>query len=162
MNRLAFTIFLSLFSFSLWATIAGEAEFLDRMTKSNSDTIEISETAVQKSQNKDVKKIAEKIISRQSKEKAKMNKYREKWYKNVKVPQNGLTSLDKDRLNQLQGKEFDQAYLEMMTRQHKANIELMGKMMPNIDRRPIHHLAIKMAKKQGEDISRMEKIQKKL
>jgi len=162
MIHLIFTIFLFLFSFSLWATIAGEAEFLDRMSKSNAETIEISQQALEKAQNKEVKKIIKKIISRQSKEQKQMKKYRAKWYSNVKVPQNGLTLLDKNKLNNLQGKEFDAAYLEMMTRQHKANIELMGKMMPNIDRRTIHHLAIKMAKKQGQDISRMEKIQKDL
>lgn len=162
MNRLAFTTFLSLFSFSLWATIAGEAEFLDSMSKSNANTIEISQTALQKSESKDVKKIAEKIISRQNKEQSQMKKYKEKWYKDVKVPQNGQTFLNKDQLNNLQGKEFDKVYLDLMTRQHKANIELMGKMMPNIDRRAIHHLAIKMIKKQGEDISRMQKIQKDL
>jgi uncharacterized protein (DUF305 family) len=157
-----FSFYLFFNSYSLWATIAGEAEFIDRMTKANLDSIELSNQAVGKTENKEVKKIAQKLISRQEKEIAQMKKYNEKWYSEVNVPQNGQTFLDKSRLNGLDGKEFDKTYIDLITKQQKANLELMGKMMPNIDKRAIHHLALKMVKKQGQDVSRLEKIGKDL
>lgn len=157
-----FSLFSFLTSFSLWATIAGEAEFIDRMTKANLESIELSKQAIGKTENKEVKKIAQKLVSRQEKEIIQMKKYNEKWYSEVNVPQNGQTFIDKSRLNGLEGTEFDKTYLDLITQQQKANIELLGKMMPNIDKRAIHHLAIKMVKKQGQDVSRLEKIRKDL
>lgn len=161
MLRILLLLSALIFSSTLMATIQVEAEFLEKMNAHHSDAIKLSQMALQKSQNTKIKKLAETIVKNQSKEQKEMKKLQSQNYNDVKVPQGEIPAMvDIQKLENVSGTDFDREYLEAMTKHHKSGIEMMGKMMPNIDKRAIHRLAIKMVKKQGNEIAKMEKIQK--
>jgi len=106
-----------------------------------------------------VKKLAGKIIKDQVKEQNEMKEVKEKKYSHIPLPPISVQTVDPSALEKLEGKQFDKSYLEMMTKHHKSGIEMMSKMLPNIDKRNIHRMAIKMVKLQGREIAKMEKMQ---
>ncbi len=159
MPRIFVIISLLLISTTVWASKQVEAEFLQRMSEHHQEAIVMSQLALKKSKDDKIKKLAEKIISDQSDEQKQMKEVKEKSYSNIPLPPKDTHMTDISSLEKADGKEFDKNYLQLMSKHHKSGIEMMGKLLPNIDKRNIHRMAIKMAKKQGREIARMEKIQ---
>ena len=150
---------LLLFTTPLWASMQVEAEFLERMSQHHQEAIVISQIALKKSQDNEVKKLAGKIIKDQVKEQNEMKEVKEKKYSHIPLPPISVQTVDPSALEKLEGKQFDKSYLEMMTKHHKSGIEMMSKMLPTIHKRNIHRMAIKMVKLQGREIAKMEKMQ---
>ena len=161
-------VFKSLFIFILcsffsirYGSVAGEAEFIEQMSQHSSVGIALAEKAIAKSENKDVKKLAQRLLNNQKKNQQKLNDLRSKWYSEVKVPQSAnQVVVDVSSLENVDQSLFDKTFLDLAAKHHKAGVEKIGKMMPNIERRATHHLAVKIIKKEGSDVSRIEKLQK--
>ena len=89
------------------------------------------------------------------------NDLRSKWYSEVKVPQSAnQVSIDISSLDNVDASQFDKTFLDLAAKHHRSGVEKLGKMMPNIDRRATHHLAVKIIKKEGSDVARIESLQK--
>lgn len=154
------TLFWSFLNVS-FASIAGEAEFIEQMSQHSSVGIALAEKAIGKSENKDVRKLAERLLNNQKKNQEKLNDLRSKWYSEVKVPQSAnQVSIDISSLDNVDASQFDKTFLDLAAKHHRSGVEKLGKMMPNIDRRATHHLAVKIIKKEGSDVARIESLQK--
>ena len=153
------TFFFTLFNAAfLAASTIGEAELLDRMERQGKDAVQMSQIAELKSQNDKVKKLARSIIAFHQRNQKKITLYQYRWYSKIKVPTRQIASLDTSGFADLSGSEFDRAYLKAMAEHNKKGIEAMGLMMPNVDKRAVHHLAIKTVKRMGNDLTRMERM----
>ena len=142
------------------ASIQVEADFLEKMSEHHQSAIKMSSLALEKAQSEKVKKLAKKMRDDQAREQEQMMELKTKWYKEIKVPKENISSVNTAKLEKSSGSEFDKNFLEMMTKHHKEGIQMMGKMLPNIEKREIHRMALKMTKKQGQEISKMDKLQK--
>lgn len=142
------------------ASIQVEADFLEKMSEHHQSGIKMSSLALEKAQNEKIKKLAKKMRDDQAREQEQMQELKAKWYKEIKVPKDNMASVNTTQLENKSGNEFDKNFLEMMTKHHKEGIEMMGKMLPNIEKREIHRMALKMTKKQGQEIGKMERLQK--
>jgi putative membrane protein len=88
--------------------------------------VELGKLAVQKSQNADVKKFAQMMITDHSKANDELKALAAK--KNVTLPTNlGSHQSAVDKLTTLTGKDFDTAYVETMVSDHEKTVELFKK-----------------------------------
>ena len=156
-----FLCFLMTSAFS-YANRLLEAEYLEKINLYHDEGIEKSNLALNKTQNNDVKKIAKKMIRDQSNEREQVRKLRMKLYSDIKTTESRGLDQKTNELKVLTGKAFDKMYLELMAQNHKEEILITGKMLPEINRAEVHHMAIKIAKNKGNEIDQIEKIKKSL
>lgn len=162
MNKLIVLLSTLLISLPLFANRMVEAEYIEVIGKYHEEGIENSKLALSKTKNKEVAKIARKIIYRQTRDLKKLNKYRSKFYSDIKISENKTGIAGLDDLKKATGKNFDKLYLEQLSENHKNQIILTSKMLPEIRRGEIHHMAVKIVKNKGNDVYKIEKIKNSL
>ncbi|MBC7537367.1 MAG: DUF305 domain-containing protein [Bacteriovorax sp.] len=139
-----------------------EAEYLEKMSLFHKDGIENSKIALSKTQNKEIVKIAKKIIVEQTKEKKQLEKLRAKLYSDIRSSGNINKYPESGELKKSMGLEFDKLYLDSMAKQNKYEIMLTSKMLPEIISDEVHHMAVKIVKNKGNEIEKLEKIKNTL
>jgi putative membrane protein len=103
---------------------SADKAFVSRAIEGNASEVQLGQLAERKSQSKDVKQLAQKLVSDHS----QMN---DKWFKpvaqqlGVSEPK-GPSKKDKktmEKLENLSGSEFDNQYLTMMLKDHKQDLK---------------------------------------
>ncbi len=158
------TLFTNLF-FGLYASSENESKFLEGMSMHHESAVKMSEMALKKTKNKNIVELARIIKKDQNKEIKKLKNWNSKWYGasevvEVKKDKHGMMNMAD--LQNKSGKEFDKAFLEMMTKHHQEGIQMANKMMPELERKEIHHFAKEMIEKQSKEVVKMEEIKKTL
>ena len=69
--------------------------------------------------------------------------------------------MNSNDLEKLPGNIFDKKYLELIEENHKTEILITSKMLPELSTNDVHHLAVKIIKEKGNELDRIEKIKKK-
>lgn len=141
-----------------------EVEYLEKMGEHHKNGIEKSKLALSKTQNKEIKKIAKQIITEQTKVKKKLDKLRAKLYSDVIIDKTNINYKNyglKDLENST-GHEFDNLYLELMENYFKDEIVMTANMLPGLNRKEVHKIAVKIIKNKGNYVYRLEKIKKSL
>lgn len=134
-----------------------EANFLSSMSMHHKDGIEMAKMAIDKSQSKEVKSLAQKISSEQTDELKKMQSLQSKWYPKTDVKVESQ-KMDMSKLAQSKGKEFDLAFLDMMCEHHKQAIDMAKSAMGDLVHKETKSMAEKTLKKQTAEIEKMEKL----
>ncbi len=142
-----------------------DLQFIDTMSLHHAGAIEMSEMALKKSGNDELKKFAQKIIDNQKKEIAGMKEWREKWFagatpaKNMEMP--GMADSMKMMGNQMKkmetatGKDFDLLFLEMMIPHHEGAVVMSKEALQKSERAEIKTLANEIIKEQESEIKQM-------
>jgi uncharacterized protein (DUF305 family) len=161
MKKAILVLGIFLASISAYADQVTEAEYMTKMSALLDEGIAMSKIAMGQTKNKKIKKIAEKIV-KDEKEKKRFEKLRAKYYADVIVSETQSKTAEDSVALKSTGSQFDKDYLELMTKKHKEEILLTSKMLPGLERRSVHHMAVKLVKKKGNEIEKMEKIKSRL
>lgn len=143
---------------ALQANSRTEADFLDKMIDHHHKEIALSELALKNSSNRDIQKFAKRVKIEQKKEAEQLKKLKVNIFGSV--PAKPLVNLND--LHQKKGPAFDREFLAIMSKNHQEAILFTSKMLPLIESREIHHLAVKIVKKQGNEIEKMDRIKQSL
>ncbi len=146
-----------------------DAQFLDEMTMHHKQAVEMAKMAGKKLSSSSVRKINKKIMEDQTKDIAKMNK----WKKEVGSEPAAATSekhagmdmpmdMNMSEMNNLKGKDFDAKYLEMMSAHHSQAISMVQKYLSDLSNPNVKSFAEKTAKIQESEIEKMSKMKKEI
>lgn len=160
--KIGLSAILALASSFLYASNVVEVKFLEKISKYHDAGIKKSKLALMKSKNIEVEKIAKKFVTQQTSERKKLLKLRAKLYPDIVITESDNNIPGLKELEKVSGTEFDKLYLESMAMQYKNEILITSKMLPELDRAKVHHLAIKILKNRGNEIEKINKIKNKL
>ncbi len=119
---------------------ASEEEFLVNMLPHHQEAIDTAKILVAKTENKELKKIAESIISGQSTEVATMKKWLTSWYPNNTVKTEYMPMMR--NLTKLSAHDLDDTFMEDMIKHHEGAIHMAEEVLDVTQRPEI----VKMAK----------------
>lgn len=124
----------------------------------------LSDVAIKNSKNEEVLKFAQKVKDDLAKEVYQLKNLESKLGGEVKDLKTDpdLVSEGVVQLKNLTGVESDKAYLKILRKTHEERIVKASKLLPLLGRRDIHHLAVKMVKRQGNEIEKIEKLERSL
>ena len=143
-----------------------DLQFIDTMTHHHQGAIDMAKTALQKTQNVELKKFAQKIIDDQNKEIAEMKEWRDKWYAgkpaamNMEMPgmSDSMKMMTGDEMKKFEaatGKEFDVLFLDMMTPHHAGAVEMAKDALAKAEHQEIKTLSNNIIKAQEAEIKQM-------
>ena len=150
-----------LISTTSYSSRMAEIEYLEKIAQYHNLGIKKSRLALDKTKNAEIKKIAFKIINTQTKEQRQLRKLLALLYSDAGPLKNNTIQLNSIDLAKLSGDDFDKKYLETIIENHKAEILLTSKMLPELSTNKVHHLALRIIKAKGNELDRIEKIKKK-
>ncbi len=139
-----------------------DLQFLDTMTAHHTGAVEMAKMVDGRTQNSDLKKFAADIIRDQEKEIAQMTGWREKWFAgkppamNMEMP--GMADsmkMDMPKLTSSKNKEFDLAFIDMMTPHHAGAVTMAKEALTKAEHPEIKSLANQIIKAQDAEIKMM-------
>ncbi len=139
-----------------------DLQFIDTMTTHHMSAVEMAKMVDGKTQNADIKKFAAQIIADQEKEIAQMKEWREKWFAgkpaamNMEMP--GMADsmkMDMAKLSNSKDKDFDLAFIEMMTPHHAGATTMAKEALTKAEHPEIKTLANQIIKAQEAEIKMM-------
>ena len=139
-----------------------DLQFIDTMTAHHTGAVEMAKMVDGKTQNADIKKFAAQIIKDQEKEIAQMKEWREKWFdgksasKNMEMPgMSDSMKMDMSKLSNSKDKDFDLAFIEMMTSHHAGAVTMAKEALTKSEKPEIKTLAGQIIKSQEAEIKMM-------
>ncbi len=139
-----------------------DLQFIDTMTAHHKGAVEMAKMVDGKTQNPDIKKFASQIIADQEKEIAQMKDWREKWFAGKAVAMNmempGMMDsmkMDMAKLTNAKDKEFDLAFIDMMTPHHVGAVTMAKEALQKSEKAEIKTLAGQIIKAQEAEIKMM-------
>ena len=139
-----------------------DLQFIDTMTAHHKGAVDMAKMVDGKTQNPDIKKFAAQIIADQEKEIRQMKDWREKWFAgkpaamNVEMP--GMMDsmkMDMAKLTNSKDKEFDLAFIDMMTPHHVGAVSMAKEALQKSGKAEIKTLAGQIIKAQEAEIKMM-------
>ena len=134
-----------------------EPQFLEKMSMHHQEGIEMAKMAQEKAESKSVKDLSQKIIKKQTQEIAELKSWEKKWYPGEK-PVVDMEKMDMTKLHSLSGKEFDVAFLNMMSKHHEGAVEMSKDAESKLEHKEVKKFAQKTIKDQTAEISKIEKM----
>ena len=143
-----------------------DIQFLDTMARHHKMGIEMMQMAVNKAQNQDVKGEAQKMIDDQKKEIPELKSMRNEVKANapeaVNMDMPGMEPMDHSKLEQATGAEFDRMFLDMTIKHHQGAVEMADAALEKAQNADVKTKAQAIHDKQKAEISKLEKMKKKL
>lgn len=162
-KNLLLTLFLLISSVSYSATNEGEksfdAKFLDKMTQHHKDGIEMAKMAQNKTSNKMVQEMSEKMIKDQQQEIQQMQKWRNDLYSNVPRSSDRPAKMNMSELKNAKGEEFDKKFLSMMSKHHESGIKMFEEAQEKAVNPRVKEFATKASQKQAQEQDHMKHMQ---
>ncbi len=144
-----------------------ETQFLDTMTHHHQGAVKMAKMVLDRSQNDELRKFAQKIIEDQNKEILQMTDWREKWFTgkpaaiNMEMPgmMDSMKMMSGDGMKMMEGnnnKNFDLHFLEMMIPHHTGAITMSKEALTKAEHAEIKTLANNIIKAQEAEIKMMK------
>jgi uncharacterized protein (DUF305 family) len=139
-----------------------DLQFIDTMTAHHKEAVSMAKMVDGRTQNPDLKKFATQIIADQEKEIAQMKSWRDNWYAgkpsamNMEMP--GMADsmkMDMPKLTNSKDKEFDLAFVEMMTAHHAGAVTMAKEALTKAEHAEIKTLSNQIIKAQEAEINMM-------
>lgn len=139
-----------------------DLQFIDTMTAHHKGAVDMAKMVDGKTQNPEIKKFAAQIIADQEKEISQMKDWREKWFAgkpmavNMEMP--GMMDsmkMDMVKLTNSKDKEFDLAFIDMMTPHHEGAVAMAKEALQKSGKPEIKTLAGQVIKAQEAEIKMM-------
>ncbi len=135
---------------------SSEEEFLVNMLPHHQEAIDTAKIIVAKTENAELKKIAEAIISGQSTEVATMKGWLASWYPNTSV-KTGYMPMMRD-LTKLSGHDLDDAFMEDMIGHHEWAVHMAEEVLEVTQRPEIVKMAKDIISTQNAEIATFKKM----
>jgi uncharacterized protein (DUF305 family) len=139
-----------------------DLQFIDTMTAHHKGAVDMAKMVEGKTQNPDIKKFATQIIADQEKEIGQMKDWREKWFAgkpmamNMEMPgMKDSMNMDMAKLASAKDKDFDLAFIDMMTPHHVGAVTMAKEALQKSDKVEIKTLAGQIIKAQEAEIKMM-------
>ncbi len=139
-----------------------DLQFIDTMIAHHKGAVDMAKMVDGKTQNPDIKKFAAQIIADQEKEIGQMKGWREQWFAgkpaamNMEMP--GMMDsmkMDMAKLTNSKDKEFDLAFIDMMTPHHEGAVAMAKEALQKSEKAEIKTLAGQIIKAQEGEIKMM-------
>ncbi len=139
-----------------------DLQFIDTMTAHHGEAVNMAKLVDGRTNNTDLIKFAAQIIADQEKEIGQMKDWREKWFAgksqamNMEMP--GMADsmkMDMAKLSNAKDKDFDLAFVEMMTPHHAGAIAMGREALTKSEKSEIKTLAGQIIKAQEAEIKMM-------
>lgn len=137
-----------------------DAMFLDKFSQHHKGAIKMSEMAVTKAQNPELKKMAEKAIKDQTKEIEQMAQWRKEQYASVPTTNATVPQMDMTPLEKAEGAEFDRQFASMMVKHHEDGIAMANAAAPKIENKQVKKFARTAARNQTKEKQHLAKLAK--
>lgn len=136
-----------------------DRHFIEQMIPHHEDAIEMSKLALSRSQHKEIKELAEKIIENQSREINDMTSWYKSWY-GTDVPETttfGMGMMDEmTDLKALEDSEdFDKEFIRQMIPHHQMAVMMASMLLRSSERSEMQNLARNIIENQTEEINLM-------
>ena len=139
-----------------------DLQFIDTMTAHHRGAADMAKMVDGKTQNPDIKKFASQIIADQEKEIAQMKVWREKWFAGKPSAVNmemagmmGSMKMDMAKLKNAKDKDFDLAFIDMMTPHHAGAVTMAKEALAKAEHAEIKTLSSQIIKAQESEIKMM-------
>ncbi len=136
--------------------VTSEEEFIARMIPHHQEAVDTSTIIVAKTENKELKAIAQGIIDTQKKEITELNEWLKSWY-----PTSALkaehSAMMRD-LTKLSGHELDDAFMEDMIKHHEGAIDMAQEVLEVSQKPEIVQLAKNIIASQTAEIETFKKM----
>lgn len=154
-------------SFTSTATYAAkgasyDAEFLDQMSEHHMSAIKMAALAKEKAANPELRKIAEKMQKDQGEEIAQMKQWRREYFAQTPKTSSKMPKMDMQSLKQKTGRDFDFAFINMMTKHHEQGINMAKAATDKLFQPSIKNFAELVIHKQGrenQDLAELKKLE---
>lgn len=139
-----------------------DLQFIDTMTAHHKEAVSMAKLVDGRTQNTDIRKFGAQIIADQEKEIGQMKSWRDDWYAgkpaaiNMEMP--GMADsmkMDMPKLTNLKDKEFDLAFIEMMTAHHAGAVTMAKEALTKAEHAEIKTLSNEIIKAQDAEIKMM-------
>ena len=139
-----------------------DLQFIDTMTAHHKEAVTMAKMVDERTQNADLKKFAAQIIADQEKEIGQMKSWRDNWYAgkpaamNMEMP--GMADsmkMDMPKLTNSKDKEFDLAFVAMMTTHHAGAVTMPKEALAKAEHAEIKTLSSQIIKAQEAEIKMM-------
>ncbi len=139
-----------------------DLQFIDTMTMHHQGVVAMARMVDSRTQNPDLRNFATRIIADQEKEIGQMKSWRDNWYAgkpsamNMEMP--GMTDsmrMDMPKLTNSKDKEFDLAFVEMMTTHHAGAVTMAKEALTKAEHEEIKTLSNQIIKAQEAEIKMM-------
>lgn len=151
-----------------------DLQFIDMMAQHHQSAVDMSRLTESRATSPDVTKLAARIGDEQEKEIQELKGYREKFFsgrpqtKSMQMGKEAMTmekmeSMSKKDMSRLQaasGREFDTAFLQIMTRHHRDGIRMAQAEMDRGKHAEVKDFAGRMVKMQTDEIGEMNRMLK--
>lgn len=139
-----------------------DLQFIDSMSAHHTEAVKMAKLVDGRTQNADIKKFAGQIIADQEKEIGQMKGWRDQWFSgrpaavNMELP--GMADsmkMDMAKLSNSKDKDFDLAFIDMMTPHHAGAVTMAKDALTKAERPEIKTLANQIIKAQEAEIKMM-------
>lgn len=135
-----------------------EAQFITDMSEHHKHGIEMAKMAQEKAQSTKVKQLSQKIIKDQTKDIAKLETWQKRWHAGHEMKAD-VPEMDMSKLEASEGKEFDKAFLDMMSKHHEDGVKMARQVVPKLEHKEVREFAQKSIEKQTAEIEKIDKIE---
>jgi uncharacterized protein (DUF305 family) len=141
-----------------------DLQFLDTMIEHHQGAINMAKPIVEKTENRELKAFAAKIIADQNKEIAQMKTWRSKWFAEkppaiyMEMPgmADSMRGMNMKKMEASDGKLLDLRFLDMMTPHHQGAITMAKEALDKAEHPEIKTLANQIIKAQEAEIKQMQ------
>jgi uncharacterized protein (DUF305 family) len=141
-----------------------DLQFLDTMIEHHQDAVNMAKPIVEKTDNRELKAFAAKIIADQNKEISQMKNWRKKWFAekppamNAEMPgmMDSMKGMNMKKMEAAGGKLLDMRFLDMMTKHHQGAITMSNEALEKAEHAEIKTLANQIIKAQEAEIKQMQ------
>lgn len=148
-----------------------DLQFIDTMIQHHQAAIVMAKMVLAKSKNQEFRKFAQKVITIQEAEIEKMEAWRDQWYQfkldaiNMKLPgmadsMRRMVGKEMDKLENAEGKEFDEQFLEMMIPHHRGAVLMAKDALEKAEHTEIKKTAENIISSQEAEIEQMKNWEK--
>jgi uncharacterized protein (DUF305 family) len=141
-----------------------DLQFLDTMIEHHQDAVNMAKPIVEKTDNRELKAFAAKIIADQNKEISQMKNWRKKWFAekppamNAEMPgmMDSMKGMNMKKMEAAGGRLLDMRFLDMMTKHHQGAITMSNEALEKAEHAEIKTLANQIIKAQEAEIKQMQ------
>lgn len=144
------------------AEVPFDIQYLDTMVEHHREGIKMFQMAIEKSDNPQIKAMAQKMIDDQEKEIPELKAMRDDIQPsapeavNMKMP--GMMSMDMKELEVTSGAAFDHAFLDMTIKHHQGAVDMSKNALKSAQNKSVKDKAKMILDMQDKEISKMKKM----
>lgn len=141
-----------------------DLKFIDTMAAHHKGAIDMAKLAATRAQHQELKDLAAKIVSDQTKENEQMKAWREQWFAgkpqaadhSMPGMRESMQGMDMNKLRAARGADFDHLFIDMMIPHHEGAIAMAKDAQGKVQKPELTAMLDKVVKEQQKEIDQMK------